>query len=588
MIKSLKLILPFMIFFASQGVAQNNNDNFKTIEKSAKKNQISFTKIDTGNIVNDLGYSQAVAWGDFNNDLYPDIYVSNSWINDNNLVYLNNTDGSFTKITTGIIANDNGNSNGCSWADYNNDGFVDLFVSNVNNQKNFLYKNIGDNSFEKITQGDIVNDTSWSYGCCWGDYDKDGYLDMFVSNWKDQCNSLYNNNQDGTFTKILSGNIVNSVSNSFNASWGDFDNDGYVDLYVTNIGKNFLYKNINGMYFQQIYEGNIVNDDACSYGCSLSDYNNDGYLDIFVANWNGKNFLYKNNGNFSFSKINEFPFNTDYENSEGSSWGDFNNDGFIDLFITNDGVNSLYQNVDGQSFIKTTNTILTSTSNNSNGTSWIDFDNDGDLDLFIANGGNQKNLFYINSGNENHWIKIKLIGRTSNKSAIGAKVKIRYGNNKIQYHEILSQTGGGCGAQNDVTQHFGLGNYNIIDSLQITWPSGIIDKFSVLQADTLIIISESEKNDSTDLNKTVTLKQNYPNPFNNLTTIDISTKTPIKLTLKIYNSKGELISSPFVNELINEYKTINIDSKIFIFSGIYYYELTSGNEKIVKKMAFVK
>ncbi|RLD61636.1 MAG: hypothetical protein DRJ01_07545 [Bacteroidetes bacterium] len=582
--KLLTIILSFIIFFESHSEAQNN----KTIDKSVKKNQISFTKVDTGNIVNDLGYSQAVAWGDFNNDLYPDIYVSNSWINDNNLVYINNTNGSFTKITTGIIANDNANSNGCSWGDYNNDGFIDLFVSNVNNQKNFLYKNNGDNTFKKITQGDIVNDTSWSYGCCWGDYDKDGYLDMFVSNWKDQCNSLYHNNQDGTFTKILTGEIVNSVSNTFNASWADFDNDGFPDLYVTNIGQNYLYQNINGKYFEQINKGSIVTDDACSYGCSIADYNNDGYLDVFVANWNGKNFLYKNNGNFSFSKIDEFPFNTDKENSEGSSWGDFNNDGFIDLFITNDGVNSLYQNVDGQYFVKLTNTILTSTENNSNGTSWTDFDNDGDLDLFIANGGNQKNLFYINSGNENHWIKLKLIGKTSNKSAIGAKIKIRYGNNKVQYHEISSQTGGGCGSQNDLTQHFGIGFNQIIDSLKIIWSSGIIDNFTNLQTDTLIIIKESGNNGIVDLDKTITLEQNFPNPFNKKTRINISTKKPLKLTLKIYDYNGNIISCPLINELINDCKQIDLGSSIFIHSGIYYYELTTGNNKLVKSMVFIK
>jgi hypothetical protein len=556
--------------------------------QSVKTSDSPFVKIDTGFVVNDLGFSQGVAWGDYNNDGYPDLYVSNSWINDNNLFYLNNKNGSFTKITEGIVANDPGNSNGCSWGDFNNDGYLDLYVSNVNNQNNFLYLNKGDNSFEKITQGSIVTDLEWSYGCAWGDYNNDGFLDIYISNYQGQNNSIYRNEKDGTFSKISSDVLPLDNSSSINATWGDLDNDGYLDIFVCNKGVNILYRNINGEYFVKIETGEIVTDNVSSYGSSFADYNNDGFLDIFVANWHVKNCLYKNNGDFTFTKISDCPIVTEDEDSEGSSWGDYNNDGFIDLFVTNDGINSLFKNLNGEDFIKVEDSVLCTTENNSNGTTWTDIDTDGDLDLFIANGGNTKNLFYTNIGNNNNWIKLKLNGNISNRSAIGAKVKILYGDGKMQYQEVSAQSGGGCGAQNDLSRHFGLGENTSIDTLVIKWPSGVLDKYSNLESDSLYYFNETYNFAPSILNPPNLICQNYPNPFTNNTKIIIRLEKPEKVSLSIYNIEGALVNKAFDNEIIGTTRYLLLEGSDFSAPGVYYYELQTESVVIVKKMVFVK
>lgn len=210
-----------------------------------------------------------------------------------------------------------------------------------------------------------------------------------------------------------------------------------------------------------------------SFGCSVADYNNDGFLDLFVANWWGRNHLYKNLGNGQFKKITNSPVTNESLNSEGSSWGDFDNDGDLDLIVTNDGNNSFFENNNGF-FSKLEHISPASDSSNSNGGTWNDMDNDGQLDIFIANGGNQPNLLYRNPGNNNGWIKIKCVGNKSNRSAIGAKVTV-FQNKKMMSREVTSQTGGGYGGQNGLILHFGLGQKET-DSIIVSWPSGAISK----------------------------------------------------------------------------------------------------------------
>ena len=151
----------------------------------------------------------------------------------------------FTLISTGDIVNDGGWNYGCAWGDYDNDNYYDLFVVNNENgsKNNFLYHNNGDGSFTRILTGDIVNDGGSSYGCAWADYNNDGKLDLFVSNYNEN-NFLYKGNGDGTFEKISSGAIVTNGGSSSCPAWCDFDNDGYIDLYVSNrTSSNFLYHN---------------------------------------------------------------------------------------------------------------------------------------------------------------------------------------------------------------------------------------------------------------------------------------------------------------------------------------------------------
>jgi len=267
----------------------------------------NFTQITSGAIVNDGGQSYISNWIDYDNDGNLDLFVAN-FENNNNFLYHNNGDGTFTKITSGIIVNDHSNSLCCSWGDYDNDGYPDLYISNWG-ALNFLYHNEGNGTFEKVTTGAIATDWSLSNGSAWGDYNNDGYLDLFVACRTGADNLLYQNNGNGTFTKMTSGSIVNDGGNSFGCSWADYDNDGWLDLFVANGGfdagqNNFLYHNNGNGTFTKISSGIIVNDGGKSFGGSWGDYDNDGDLDLFVAS-DAPDFdrLYQNNGNGTFSKV---------------------------------------------------------------------------------------------------------------------------------------------------------------------------------------------------------------------------------------------------------------------------------------------
>jgi hypothetical protein len=307
----------------------------------------------------------------------------------------------FTRITAGVIVNEVGSSYGCAWGDYDNDGDLDLFVA-VGFGGNFLYQNNGDGSFTKVTSGPIIDDRGSSYAGSWGDYDNDGDLDLFVAN--DGNNFLYRNDlsQGAGFTKMTSGPIVNDGGRSPGASWGDYDNDGHLDLFVANeFGNNFLYHNNGDGSFTKVTSGPIVTDSARSYAGIWGDYDNDGDLDLFVAN-DGNNFLYRNNGKGDFTKIMTGAMVTDGGNSRSASWGDYDNDGDLDLFVANSGdfpLNNdfLYENNGDGTFAKITAGPIVNDGARSNGSSWADYDNDGDLDLFVANEG--PNFLYRNDGN---------------------------------------------------------------------------------------------------------------------------------------------------------------------------------------------
>ncbi len=313
----------------------------------------TFTKITAGAIVADRAASEGCTWGDYDNDGDLDLFIANSQ-NGNNFLYRNNGDRSFTKITTGAIVSDGGNSFGASWGDYDNDGHLDLFVANsATGENNFLYRNNGDGGFTRIRDGAIVNEVGFSFGCSWADYDNDGDLDLFVANWG--YNFLYRNDGPAGFFKVPNGPIVEDGGNSVGGSWGDFDNDGDLDLFVTNTtngpfpGNNdFLYENNGDGSFTKITSGSIVNDGARSEGSSWGDYDNDGDLDLYVAN-EGPKFLYRNDGNRIFTRITTGAIAIDTGISRGTCWADYNNDGALDLFVSNNGINNLLYQNDGNS-----------------------------------------------------------------------------------------------------------------------------------------------------------------------------------------------------------------------------------------------
>jgi hypothetical protein len=311
----------------------------------------------------------------------------------------------FTKITEGDIVNDSGWCYGCAWADYNGDGFQDLFATNNNpNQdtNNFLYLNNGDGTFTRILDGPVVTDGGSSYGCTWGDFDNNGFPDLFVANYYNENNFLYANNGDSTFTKVTQGRIVNDGGNSTGCAWADYDNDGWLDLYVCNRDQaNFLYHNNGDGTFMRITAGAIATDIANSSGCAWGDYDNDGWLDLVVANSGTPCCLYHNDGNGTFSKITVGPVVTDTSRCNGASWGDMDNDGDLDLMVATGLLGMyndlLYRNNGDGTFTKITDSPVVNDATWSGGSAWGDFDSDGDLDLFVG-GYDGHNRLYENDG----------------------------------------------------------------------------------------------------------------------------------------------------------------------------------------------
>jgi hypothetical protein len=466
-----------------------------------------FTRILDGEIANDLGNFSGCAWGDYDGDGHLDLVIGNAFGGSNRL-YRNNGDGTFTRITTGSLVTDSADADAIVWGDYDNDGDLDLFVSNFFTPvADVLYRNVGASEFERVTEG-WVNDSSQGTGAAWGDYDADGFLDLYVSNSNAQNDYLYRNSGDGIFALVVTGPVVSSGGHSTGCAWGDYDGDGDLDLVVANTGdsglgeNNFLFRNEGGAVFTRVAEGPIANDGGRSNGVAWADYDNDGDLDLFVSNAFGENnFLYRNDGPSGFARITEGFIVNDGGNSTSLAWGDFDNDGWLDLFVANDlGQNNfLYRNEGDGTFSPMPASAVESDGGRSWGCAWGDYDNDGDLDLFVANGladsvtppPPEVCFLYRNSGNTNNWLLVRMIGTASNRSGIGAKVRVLAtidGTSIWQLREISG--GSGWCSQNDLRAHFGLGDAVQVEKLRIEWPSGIVQEFTDVAANQILKVVE--------------------------------------------------------------------------------------------------
>lgn len=462
----------------------------------------SFTKITTGSVVLDGGDSRGAVWTDYDADGKYDLFFPNA-SGQANFLYQNAGNNTFTKITTGSIVNDLAWTVKSSWADMDNDGDPDAFVTaggNSSSLNNFLYSNNGNGSFTDITTGDIVTDGGFSTGCAWADYDNDGFADLYVGNHGGANNFLYQNNGGSTFSKITTGGIVNDGGNTRGVVWGDYDNDRFPDLFVANLNAtNFLYHNNGNGTFTKVTVGAVSTDLANTASGSWGDYNNDGFLDLFVANYSGQNnALYTNNGDGTFTKVSSGAIVNDGGYSITSCWLDIDNDGFLDLFVSNAETgtsffngNFIYMNNGDSTFTKLTTGNVVSDLTTSSGAAWSDFNNDGFWDLALANRSNENNSLYSNDGNTNHWLKIHCEGIVSNRSALGTKVRIKAMINNTpmwQMREITSQSG--YGMQNSMYAAFGLGNATSVDSLVIEWPSGLTCNYTGIPVDTLLVYTE--------------------------------------------------------------------------------------------------
>jgi hypothetical protein len=450
-------------------------------------------------IVTDHYESGGGAWIDVDRDGFLDLYVAHGNLsNQNNSLYMNDRRGGYIKVATGAIVNDGGSSIGSTWGDYDNDGKLDVFVTNRNSFGNFLYRGNGDSTFTKVTTGSVVTDRANSNSSSWVDVDGDGFLDLYVVNFQGN-DYLYRNNGPPLFdfTRIDTVVPVGDGSNfSIPGAWADMNNDRRPDLFVGNAGNqnDFLYINNGNLNFTKI----VIPDGRTTLGGSWGDYNNDGNLDLVTTGYLGQNdILYRNSGPPFYNLIPDTVSIVSHEggNCVGSAWGDFNNDGNLDLFVANDGGHShLYMNNGPPDYSFTAVAVGDPVTNvgNSFGCAWVDIDGDGFLDLFVANRLNQQDFLYHNSGNSNHWIEIDLTGTASNRSAIGAKVRLYAAINGVpisQTREVMAQTGYNSQV---LMLHFGLGDAASVDSIKVAWPSGNDELFTQVPSNQHLAIAEKD------------------------------------------------------------------------------------------------
>lgn len=557
-----------------------------------------FTKITNGVIVNDNAWGEGCAWGDYDNDGDQDLVVTN--FNDGchscnyPVLFYRNDIVTFSKITTGPIATEVIRGFGCTWGDYDNDGKLDLFITAGWDppSNDLLYHNEGGGNFTKITNGSIVNSGGSSQSCAWIDYDRDGWLDMFVVNGNSENDFLFHNDGTGSFIRITSGSIVNDGSYGRSVCTGDYDNDGWPDIFITCFSgqTDRLYRN-NGNGTFSLTSGVVPADNSNGSGCAFGDYDNDGWLDLIVTNLSGSNFLYHNEGNGTFSRIFSGP-GSEGAGSFGATWADYDNDGRLDLYIGNYNANSyLYKNLGGGSFVKVTDESITNEVTFAIGTSAVDFDMNGKMDFFAANNGigspSNNDLLYQNNCTAGNYIGIKLKGCTSNKCGIGSRIIVKASGNTY-----IREVSGGSGyhSQDMLWQLVGVGNASIIDSVIVKWTTGNIQRISNVSINQYILVEEcliGLISNTTEIPQSFSLSQNSPNPFNPSTKIKFTLPQNSAVKLQLFDNLGKEVSNLIDKELSAGFFEYEFDGSS-LSSGIYFYRLSTEKFVSTKKMVLIK
>ena len=482
---------------------------------------------------------------DYDNDGWMDIYLVNSGPSDfftpktplKNALYHNNHDGTFTDVTdkAGVAGGTFGM--GAAAGDYDGDGWVDLYVTSYG--RNILYHNNGNGTFTDVTDKAGVAAPGWSTCAVWFDYDNDGKLDLFVSSFvlynkdlscgnnrlgkvyyciprvfKPRPSHLYHNNGNGTFTDVsVESGIAASPGKSFGVVATDVNNDGWMDLFVANdTMPNFLFINKGNGKFEEVgLAAGVAYSDAgaprSGMGVDAADYDEDGFQDLFVANIDQELFsLYHNQKDLTFvDQPGEIGPATRLLSGWGLKFFDYDNDGDEDLFLANghpdDMVESLtsrvkyreplllfentghgFKNVSGQSG------AVFGKDYPARGLAIGDFDNDGDLDVLISNNGQAPLLLRNDGGNRNNWLGLQLVATKSNPSAVGTIITWQAGGVS---RRRLKTNGGSYLASHDPREILGAGK-NKIDSVEIHWPSGKIDKLSNPPMNTYVRVVESK------------------------------------------------------------------------------------------------
>lgn len=451
---------------------------------------VTFTDVTAEASVGDTGYGFGCCVGDYNNDGLRDLYVTNDGIN---VLYENNGDGTFTNVTARAGVGGASLSTGCAFVDYDADGWLDLYVVNyvqfsteanrrcsrqgirtyctpeaLPAEADILYRNNGDGTFTDVTKRARIAETPGKgLGVVCGDIDNDGDVDIFVAN-DTTPNFLYLNNGDGTFIEdaLFAGVALGEDGRAYSgmgANLGDFDNDGYLDIVITNFQEqtNSLYHNAQDGFFTEVSFAKGVGEKSLPYlawGVDFVDFDNDGWLDLFVANGHLDENIAQIDPVGTYAQPNQL-----FWNKQGNSFSAF--------ALTEPRVYS------------------------SRGAAFGDVDNDGDVDIVVSNMNNAPTVLRNDGGNARRWLRLQLVGTHCNRDAIGARATVVTGD-LTQIREVKS--GSGYLSQNELHLHFGLGDAESdaesdaekVDSVTIRWPCGRIDTLQAVKTNQVLVLVE--------------------------------------------------------------------------------------------------
>ena len=481
---------------------------------------------------------------DFNNDGYPDIVLSSWSLKEPMRFYRNNRDGTFSDVSDSSGLGYLTGGLNMMQTDYNNDGLKDIFVlrggwrGKFGKVANSLLRNNGDGTFTDVTKESGLLSFHPTQTATWADFNNDGWLDVFIGNetlpgGEAQPCELYINNKNGTFTEMATKAGCAVIDYVKGVTSGDYNNDGLTDIFISTLnGNKILLKNEsvkNGpVKFTDVSkEAGVSNNKSRTFPTWFWDYDNDGWLDILVCGYEfneplayyagseaihapvnnaGKVFLFRNNHDGTFEDVSAKVGLNKIAFAMGSNFGDIDNDGYLDFYLGTGNPdlksavpNKLFKNMNGAGFLDVTGSARVGNLQKGHGVSFVDLDNDGNEDIYIKMGGAYKgdayeNSLYLNPGqNNNHWVNLLLEGTVSNKVAIGAKIKVTFKENNIERSVYRDVNSGGSFGSNPLRQHIGIGSATSIERIEIKWPvTGKIQVFENPPVDTNIKITEGD------------------------------------------------------------------------------------------------
>jgi hypothetical protein len=453
-----------------------------------------FTPIadDTIGQFNSPAYSGA--WGDANGDGRPDLFLA-SLFSQPNPLFFNQTNG-FVRETQPPIGALVASGAGAVWLDVENDGDLDLFLATTSLEPKYLFRNDGVGRFDLVPDPDSQRLGRFGQTCAAADFNNDGLVDVFIPNgggFGVEANYLFRN-VGGDFVQVTEGEVVSEFFASHGGTFGDFDGDGFVDLFVANVGApNSLFRNDGRGGFIKVTSGAIVEEDVGLGATSAAwgDYDNDGDLDLFVSHGQPFNFLYRNDGGRLFTKVTDNDVAREGGNCIGSLWADLDLDGWLDLVVARRGAPPfVYRGTGDGNFERDASSPIV---RGGNGVAAADYDLDGDVDVLVANWeGTGPTALYRNDITGRQWLGVRLEGKISNRFGVGAKVRVRANIGGRSLWQLRQIGGEDALGSQELIAHFGLADAAGAEEIRVEWPSGLVQSIGPIRGGQVLRVVESE------------------------------------------------------------------------------------------------